>query len=224
MSEPVRPEAMSEPVRPEEAAWGLVSEKGWVDIDRELLNRLTWVPCPPFFPEGADRESWAADSAALWWDVSGLKHGKRQTRALAAMLAAIHKDLYAAGHCHQAVIHLPDPRMLPLPVQLGVWQMRGGREERLRMLAHADGPEAIEPPIVEEFTTERLGTGLRALHYRRGDDGSETHGYLNYAWRLEEYETDLRLFTFCWDLSRLQRAMPDIDELARATAIVPRKW
>jgi hypothetical protein len=215
---------MSEPVQPEVAAWGLVSKKGWVSIDQDLLTRLTWVPCPPFFPDGENRESWAAESAALWWRASGLKHGKRETRGLAEVLSAIHKDLYAAGHCHQAVIHLPDPRMLPLPVQLGVWQMEGGREEQLRTLANAGAPEAIEPPVVEEFTTDRLGTGLKALHYRRGADRSAIHGYLSYAWRSEEYETDLRLFTFCWDLSRLQRAIPDIDELARAIAIVPRSW
>jgi hypothetical protein len=215
---------MSEPMRPVAAAWGLVSKKGWVNIDQNLLIRLTWVPCPPFFEDDVTRESWAAESAALWWKVSGIKHGKRQTRGLAEMLSTIHKDLYAAGHCHQAVIHLPDPRMLPLPVQLGVWQMQGGREEQMRLLAHADAPEAIEPPIVEEFTTGRLGTGLKALHYRRSSDRSAVHGYLNYAWRSEQYETDLRLFTFCPDLARLQRAIPDIDELARAIAIVPRKW
>lgn len=213
---------MSDPVRPEVAAWGLASKKGWISIDQDQFTDLTWVPCPPFFEGGNTRESWAAEESGLWWKLSGLKHGKRQTRGLAEMLSAIHKDLYAAGHCHLAVLHLPDPRMLPLPVQFGVWRMEGEREEQLRLLANADAPEAIEPPIVEEFTTDRLGTGLKALHYRRAPDGSAIHGYLSYAWRSEQYETDLRLFTFFWDLARLQKAIPDIDELARGTAIVPK--
>lgn len=114
--------------------------------------------------------------------------------------------------------------MRPLPAQLGVWAMQGERDAALRALAHADDSDAIEPPIVSEFGTERLGTGLKVLHYRRGLDGDRVHGYLNYAWRSEKYQTDLRLFTFSDDLSRLERAMPDIDDLARATEIVPREW
>lgn len=215
---------MSEPVSPEVAAWGLASKKGWIWIDQEYLVRLIWVPCPPFFEGGENRESWAAESARLWFESSESPYGREEVNHLAEVFAAIHQDLYAAGHCHQALIHLPDPRMVPLPVQIGVWAMEGNRDQAMRGLAHADDPEAIEPPIVEEFTTERLGTGLKALHYRRGPDGESVHGHLNYAWRSEQYETDLRLFTFSDNLSRLQRAMPDIDDLARAIEIVPRRW
>jgi hypothetical protein len=215
-------QAVSQP-EPMALAWQLASRKGWVDVDRKVLTTLTWVPCMPGFPEGEDRESWAAESAALWWGTSGVEHGKDEVDALAAMLSAIQTDIYAAGHSHMAFIHLPDPRMLPLPVQLGIWAMEGERDEQLRLLVHADEPTAVEKPIVEEFTTERLGTGLRSLQYRRGgEDGSEIHGYLDYAWRCEKYETDLRLFTFSWGLDRLQRAIPDIEELARAISIVPR--
>lgn len=215
---------MSEPARPQVALWGLASRKGWVNIDQEYLVRMSWVPCPPFFPGGEDCQSWAAESAALWWRSSRSPYGREEVGHLAEVFAAIHQDLYAAGHCHQALIHLPDPRMVPLPAQIGVWAMEGERDEMLRTLVYADGPEAIEPPIVSEFTTERLGAGLKALHYRHGPDGKSVHGYLNYAWRSEQYETDLRLFTFCDDLSRLQRAMPDIDDLARAIEVVPRQW
>jgi hypothetical protein len=215
---------MTKPVRPEVAAWGLASRKGWLNIDREYLLRLIWVPCPPFFAGGEDRRSWAAESAALWWRSSKSPYGREEVDHLADALAAIHQDVYAAGHCHQALVHLPNPRMLPLPAQIGVWAMQGDRDQALRSLAHAGDPEAIEPPITGEFTTERLGTGLKALHYRRSPDGERVHGYLNYAWRSEQYETDLRLFTFCDDLTRLERAMPDIDDLARAIEIVPRQW
>ena len=204
-------------------AWRLASRKGWVDVDRAVLTTLTWVPCMPDFPEGEDRESWAAESAALWWTVPGVEHEKDQVTTLASMLSAIHKDIYAAGHSHMAFIHLPDPRLLPLPVQLGIWAMRGDRDEQLRLLVNADDEIAVEKPILEEFTTGRLGAGLRCLRYRRsGEDGSEINGYLDYAWRSERYETDLRLFTFSWGLDRLQRAIPDVDELARAIWVVPR--
>ena len=215
---------MSESVSPEVAAWGLASKKGWIWIDQEYLVRLIWVPCPPFFAEGENRESWAAESAQLWFETSDSAYGREETDFLAEMLVAIHQDLYAAGHCHQALVHLPDPRMVPLPVQIGVWEMEGSRDQALRGLVHADEPEAVEPPVVEEFTTERLGTGLKVLHHRLAPDGETVHGYLNYAWRSEQHETDLRLFTFSDNLGRLARAMPDIDDLARAIEIVPRRW
>ncbi len=215
---------MSKEIRPEVAAWGLASRKGWINIDQDLLARMIWVICPPFFPEGEDRESWADESAGLWWQLSGWKYGKREVGALAEMLSAIHQDLYAAGHCHQALIHLPRPNMVPLPVQIGIWAMAGDRDEQLRLLTQADEPAAVEPPIIEEFTTERLGTGLKALHYRREPGGTRLDGYLNYAWRSEQYETDLRLFTFSSDMSRLHAALPDIDDLARAIELVPRQW
>jgi hypothetical protein len=44
---------------------------------------------------------------------------------------------------------------------------------------------------------------------------------LSYAWRSEVFETDLRLFTASPDLGRLQRAIPDIAELARHITTVP---
>jgi len=214
---------VSQPARPEALTWTLVSQKGWAEIDYDQLPRRTWIPCMPIFPEGENRESWAATCADVWW--SGHPHEEADVTQLAALLSAFHQDIYAAGHCHMAVIHLPDPAILPLPVQLGVWAMHGEREQMLRTLAHAYEPEAVERPIVEDFTTEQLGTGLKSLHYRQepGPDGEEElHGYLNYAWRIEKYETDLRLFTFDRDLGRLQRALPDIDNLARAISIVPR--
>jgi hypothetical protein len=218
-----QPEETASLPDPMALAWQLASRKGWADVDRAVLTTLTWVPCMPDFPEGENRESWAAESAALWWNVSGVEHGQDQVAALASMLSAIHTDIYTAGHSHMAFIHLPDPRLLPLPVQLGIWAIEGERDQQLRLLVNADDPTAVEKPILEEFTTDRLGTGLRCLRYRRGgEDGSEINGYLDYAWRSEQYETDLRLFTFSWGLDRLQRAIPDIDELARAISVVPR--
>ena len=210
------------PVPPEVAAWGLVSKKGWVWADQEYLGGLKWVPCPPFFPDGEDRKSWAAESAELWF--SSGPYSRKEAGRLAAMLAGIHQDLYAAGHCHQAFIHLPDPRMIPLPVQVGVWAMDGERDQALRMLSNADDPAAVEPPTVEEFTTERLGTGLKVQRRRPGALGPGTDVYLDYAWRSEQYETDLRMFTFWTDTGRIAAARDDLDDLARALDIVPRRW
>jgi hypothetical protein len=45
---------------------------------------------------------------------------------------------------------------------------------------------------------------------------------LRYAWRSEEHETDLQLWASSADLGRLQRAIPDIDDFARAIRVIPR--
>jgi hypothetical protein len=103
-------------------------------------------------------------------------------------------------------------------VSFGIWAAVGDAAGQLRALAGADSPDAMEPPLVEEFTTERLGTGLKALAHTR--KGGTITGYVNYAWRSEEHATALRMFTGCPDLGRLQRALPDLDRLARGATII----
>jgi len=112
--------------------------------------------------------------------------------------------------------------MMPLVLYVGIWESDGERDAQLRMLTHADDPGVVEPPIVDEFSTDRLGTGLRTMRYRHLDDGSLYAG-LSYAWRSAEYETDLLLFTSSEDLGRLQRAIPDMDEFARAINVISRQ-
>ena len=75
----------------------------------------------------------------------------------------------------------------------------------------------MQPPLAGEFRTDLLGPGLKVLAYTRRDQ--VVTGHLNYAWRSEEHATALRLFTGSPDLGRLQRAMPDIERLARGVAI-----
>ena len=193
--------------------------QGWVKVG---FHRGIWIPCPPAFPAGMDTESWAAGYARTWWESSGKKHGKREVRLLAQNLAAIHANTYGVLPCHLALIHLPDPRQPPLLVCFGIWPALGERDSQLRMLAHADEAGAMQPPIVTEFSTENLGPGLKVLYYQLGKNGSTVNGCLNYAWRSQEHETDVRLFTSCPDLGRLQGAMPDIDDLARVITVVPR--
>jgi hypothetical protein len=69
----------------------LISQKGWVKVG---FNTGIWIPCPPAFPAGMDRQSWAAEYARSWWQSSGKKHGKREVSLLARGLAAIHENAY----------------------------------------------------------------------------------------------------------------------------------
>lgn len=194
-----------------------MSGRGWISVD--YLQQI-WIPCPPVFPEGFDRDSWASLYAEEWWSRSGREHGKREVELLARTLADIHEYAYAHLAMHRGFIHLPDLGMVPLLVSFGIWEAVGERTAQLRALTHADDPEVIQPPVVDEFATERLGLGLKTLCYTR--EGETITGHLNYAWRSEEYATALRMFTACPDLGRLQRALPDTERLASGVTIISR--
>jgi hypothetical protein len=194
-----------------------MSSRGWISVD--YLQQI-WIPCPPVFPEGLDRDSWASLYAEEWWWNAGREHSEREVKSLARTLAGIHEYAYEHLAMHRGFIHLPDLRVVPLLVCFGVWEAVGERAAQLRALTYADNPEAIQPPLVDEFATERLGSGLKTLSYTR--QGETVTGHLNYAWRSEEHATALRMFTACPDLGRLQRALPDTERLARGVTIISR--
>lgn len=193
-----------------------MSQHGWMAVE---YDQSVWIPCPPVFPDGFDRDSWASLYAEQWWQMSGEPHRDREVSLLAETLVEMREYAYEHLDMHNGLIHLPDLGTAPLLVSLGVWEAVGDRTTQLRVLVHADDPEAMEPPLVDEFETDRLGPGLKMLCYTR-KSGTVT-GHLNYAWRSEEHATALRIFTGCPDLGRLQRAIPDIDQLAHRVTIVP---
>jgi hypothetical protein len=198
----------------------LTSKKGWTKIS---YDKNIWIPCPNRFPPSLTRQEWSRGFAEGWWNAVPGRHSERQVKALEQTLLYLHDNIYGYQPCHVVLIHLPDARMTALPVCLGIWQPLGDRDDQLRRLVHADDPAAVEPPIVEEVRTERLGTGLRSLYHQRESDGSGLLTALNYAWRSEEHETDLRIFCGSPDMARLQRAIPDIEALTREISIVPRE-
>jgi hypothetical protein len=157
----------------------------------------------------------------LWWAASGFPFGPPETTGLAARLSGIHESTYGHIPCHLAFIHLPDPRLTPLPVYLGIWEQERDREGQLRALTRADDTDTARPPIVDPFSTAGLGSGLRTLRHKQRDSGS-LYAALRYAWRSEKHETDLQLWASCDDLGRLQRAIGDIDDFARAITVIPR--
>jgi hypothetical protein len=193
-----------------------MSQRGWMGVQ---YDQQIWIPCPPVFPDGFDLGSWASGYAEHWWQMSSREHGDREVKSLARVLAEMHEYAYAHLEMHNGVIHLPDLGIVPLLVSFGVWEAVGDRTEQLRVLTHADDPGAMEPPLVDEFGTERLGRGIKTLSYTR--KGGTVTGHLNYAWRSEEHATALRVFTGSPDLGRLQRAIPDIEQMARGVTVIP---
>jgi hypothetical protein len=193
-----------------------MSRRGRVSVDYDLG---AWIPCPLAFPEGEDRQSWGLLFAQEWWAKSGCEHGDPEVRALARTLEEIHLTAYSGLAMHDAFIHLPDPRLAPLVVGLGIWAADGERDAQLRALTRAQIPGTLRAPLVQEFRAARMGTGLKALSFAQ--HGEVMVGFLSYAWRSEEHATAVRVFTACPDLDRLYGAIPDIEELANGMTIIP---
>jgi hypothetical protein len=153
-----------------------------------------------------------AESAEERWEGSGFPHTPADVLRLFHLLVEAHESTYGHIPCHLAFAHLPDPRLMPLLLYVGIWAAAGDREERLRMLCLANDSGAVELPIVEEFSTGSLGRGLRVMRYRNHEDGT-LYAALRYAWRSEDLQTDLVLNATAEDLGRLQRAIPGHREL-----------
>jgi hypothetical protein len=200
----------------------LSSEHGRIAVHYDIA---TWMSCPPIFPEGYDREKWALTFATAFSKRPGLHPSEREIKHLAATLVKMHEYTYSNVACHLCFIHQPHPSLIPLPVYMAAWRPIGERDEALRRLTNADDPDVIQPPGVEEFSTRELGQGLKVFRFgrmpgKRGKQG-KIFGALNYAWRNERLETDLRVFASTGDIGRLRQAIPDIDELVNVTKIVP---
>ncbi|MBV9448191.1 MAG: hypothetical protein JO345_20090 [Streptosporangiaceae bacterium] len=195
-----------------------LSRHGWISV---AYNQNIWIPCQPVFPEGFDRDSWAKLYAEEWWSRTRQPYGKREIKTMARMLSEIHAYAYSNMAMHMGFLHLPRIGLAPLMVSFGIWEAAGDRSEQLRILTHANDPTTMQPPVIEEFSTEKLGAGIKVVAYTRNKD--VVTGYLNYAWRSDEFATAVRMFTGSPDLGRLQQATPDIEELARAAAWVPLK-
>jgi hypothetical protein len=196
----------------------LISAKGWIKLD---YDKTIWIPPPSGFRPDMTRDEWAYGFGQLWWEASGRKHGKREVKNFAKGLIEAQEIIYSEQPCHLALLHMPDVGYSPLAVCIGIWQALGEPAEQLRELVHAEEPVAIEKPVVEEFWTENLGHGLKSIYQQRLTKGKGVLAVLNYAWRSEQYETALHIYTAGSDWGRLQRAIPDIDEMTRTITIVP---
>lgn len=201
---------------------------GWPEID---YDPAVWIELPRVWCEETwpDHRAWARDIAEACWGDFDLAPGPYAVDNLALTLA-LYAEKVESGDlpAQDFFLHLPDPRLDPLLVSLGTWELEGERDEALRELTGADDPEAVEAPIVEPFATENLGRGLRTLRYCPFDPGPDhppdpgaLYATLNYAWRVDEHDVDVRMFSSSPDIGRLIQVVDDIDGLARGVKIVP---
>ena len=199
-----------------------LSKKGTYDTDEQEYSGVNWAMLlPP--ASTADREQAVRPLAETHAIIAKKLGGAPVDQAVEAMLQ-MREDLYKSWLGQYLYFYMGPPRFRPLPVMLGVWQMVQERDEQLKLLAGYDTVDLVEPPILEDFSTEHLGTGIKVWCVQR----QEKHrrrvvALLGYAFRNEELETDLHLKAMCPDLGWLQGAMPHIDEFVRAISIVPKQ-
>jgi hypothetical protein len=192
------------------------SEKGRIKVACELG---IWLPCPRVFPPGHDAESWSRLASTLWWGKSGLPHDDNAVDQLAAVFRSVREIAYARVRSHQCWIYLRDLAAQPLPVYITVLKQQGERDRRLRLLTGADDADSVRKPQVGKVTTSHLGTGLRAARYRAQDDKGSLLCILSYAFRVEEHETDLEVFTSSMDLRALTAAGDDIERFVQSITV-----
>lgn len=198
-----------------------LSKKGTYGTDEKEYSVTDWalLPPPAARPESQGRAKWMAHEFGKLAEMQG---GLPEGEAANVMLE-MREDMYMHYPGHVMYFYIGPPHRRPLPVMMGIWQMEGERDEQLRELAGYDTIRLVEPPVMEEFTTEHLGTGVKVWCVQKpAKRRPQLVGLLGYAWRSEKLETDLTLRAFCPDLGWLQAAMPGIDEFARALRIVPR--
>ena len=199
-----------------------LSKKGTYDTDEREYSGVNWAMLlPP--ASTADREQAVRPLAETHAIIAKKLGGAPVDQAVEAMLQ-MREDLYKSWLGQYLYFYMGPPRFRPLPVMLGVWQMVQERDEQLKLLAGYNTVDLVEPPILEDFSTEHLGTGIKVWCVQR----QEKHrrrvvALLGYAFRNEELETDLHLKAMCPDLGWLQGAMPHIDEFVRAISIVPKQ-
>ncbi|MDJ0464402.1 hypothetical protein [Streptomyces sp. H27-C3] len=198
----------------------------WLDIDYDsdlwLEIPIQWTDvneddaAEPPAPGDQTPAEWAVEIARDCWDDSEVDPGEAGVAFLAETLQACVEKYPGAFPGYEIVLHLPDPRAMPLPVYVTDFPAVGDRDTELRRLTMADDKEAVETPIVETFTTEDLGEGLRVLRYSTMPGSTELLVGLRYAWRDKEFDRDLVMVTASPAPGRVLSALDDIDELARS--------
>ena len=203
------------------ASFGGISKKGTYETDEREYRSLDWALLPP--PAAtAEIEQTILPLAQTFAITARKRGGVREDLAVKAMLG-MREDLYKSWLGQYMYFYMGPPRYRPLPVMLGVWQTMDDRDEQLRTLAGYNTTDLVEPPILEDFRTEHLGTGVKVWCVQKAEKRRKAVvGLLGYAWRCEELETDLHLKTMCSDLGWLQAAVPGIEEFARAIRLVPK--
>lgn len=108
----------------------------WPEVD---YDPAVWIELPSIWCEATwpDHRSWARDIAEACWGDFDLAPGPYAVDNLALALA-LYVEKVESGDlpAQDFFLHLPDPRLDPLLVSLGVWELEGGRPDVLLQPRH----------------------------------------------------------------------------------------
>ncbi|MBT2399777.1 hypothetical protein [Streptomyces sp. ISL-100] len=173
----------------------------WLDIDYDadvwLSVPIRWTAAAGEDFVGSEhrtREQWAHETAQDWWEEDDETPGEGDVELLGRTLLACVEKYPSVHPGFELLLYLAHPRMMPLPIWIAELPLKGDVGE-LRRLVLADETEAVEPPLVEEFATESLGTGLRSLNYTLLPGTNELFVGLRYAWLSEDHDRSVLMIT-----------------------------
>lgn len=208
----------------------------WLNV-KHAMDLSPWIRIPLMWPEpgledveeAQSPEAWARYFAeGLWEDFASEEPEPGEVDLLTNILLMYALRAPAAYPDFEVFLHLPHPREIPLPAYVDLVEIEEGeegenRETALRELTQADASRAVEPPIVEDFDSPHLGTGLRVLRYFQDEDSNEVHVGLRYAWRYEKEAeaADVLIILADPDAGRILGALDDVDDFARTIRISP---
>jgi hypothetical protein len=168
-----------------------------------------------------ETEEWAATCAEIVYQ----RHKKWWRSPNRNMLANLFRQLIEVHPlpdvpAHQAFLYGGDPRRIPQPFYALVVQPESeDREADLRIVVQAAEENPIRPPDVEAFDSDRIGPGLRCLHYF-GDEG-ELGVSLNYGWWSEEHQVYASVRTVTAEVGWLATNIDIFDDFARSIWLNP---
>lgn len=196
-------------------------------LDVSHHDRTVWLQVPTEWPvpgqeeEFPDLATWADRAARAIWTESGLNPGSTGMDYLTGMLTRAAEEFSTVYPDFELLVHLPGPLDLPLPVAIGGLDTSDlspdEAERELRGWAGEGDPEAVEPPLIEDFASPRLGKGLRGLRYTIGENDPDrtVNAALHYAWDVPQLGCQIYMVTASPDPAHLIAAMDDLDALAR---------
>lgn len=202
----------------------------FLSVEKEI-DLSTWMPVPTQWPApGAESmfptmPEWADYAANAIWNESTLQPRPGELDLLIRVLAYGAEHFPSAYPGFDLFLHLPGPRDMPLPVFIGDFDTSDIVTDEdaaieLRQWT-SDDPNAVEPPIIEDFLSPHLGPGVRALRYSVPDkESGEILAGLRYGWHVPHLSRHAYLITGTHDPGHLIATMEDIDALARCMEYV----
>ncbi|MFE7671243.1 hypothetical protein ACFU5N_03405 [Streptomyces albidoflavus] len=179
------------------------------DLDLWMEVPVEWAALPWKGPK-----QWARQMAEAWWGESEVPPARQEVKGLANVLRMCAERFPASYPGFDLYLHLPDPRLMPLPAWVGWLESEGERDETLRAYVTTEDPGLLEEPLVEEFVSPAFGTGLRSLRYTRMEGEQTIIAGVRYAFRDVSRGVDVLVMVSAPDPRRVLAALPDLDAFA----------